>query len=277
MKTLTIGKIIHSYQDYLSDYEIERLREVQQKRTYFATQIKELQRALFNEETDFMLDSGVDSKERFMGINPMSREYIDRVNRKREVFGVSPLSSDGFAIDKSSDLFCEEVVRHTKNYTELWELKTRNAKQIVFVDMDNVLVNFQSGIDRISEEEKVKYEDGLDNVPGIFSLMDPYEGAIEGYKWLSKNFDTYILSTAPWDNPSAWTDKLLWVKKYLPEEAYKRLILSHNKHLAKGDFLIDDRTANGAGQFPGKHIHFKEKGKGFEDWKTVISYMKNLA
>ncbi|MAM29324.1 MAG: hypothetical protein CMC13_09900 [Flavobacteriaceae bacterium] len=143
--------------------------------------------------------------------------------------------------------------------------------------MDNVLVNFQTGIDKISEEEKEKYEGDLDEVPGIFSLMEPYEGAIEGYKWLSEKFDTYILSTAPWDNPSAWTDKLLWVKKYLPDVAHKRLILSHNKHLAYGDFLIDDRTANGAGEFPGKHIHFRAKGKGFEDWKTVISYMKNLA
>ncbi|RCU58911.1 hypothetical protein DU428_02295 [Oceanihabitans sediminis] len=143
--------------------------------------------------------------------------------------------------------------------------------------MDNVLVNFQSGIDRISEEDKVKYEGHLDDVPGIFSLMEPNEGAIEGYRWLCEHFDTYILSTAPWDNPTAWTDKLYWVKKHLPDAAYKRLILSHHKNLAKGDFLIDDRTANGAGNFTGKHIHFAAEGKGFLDWKAVISYMKNLA
>jgi hypothetical protein len=28
--------------------------------------------------------------------------------------------------------------------------------------------------------------------------------------------------------------------------------LSHNKHLNMGDYLIDDRTANGAGQFTGE-------------------------
>ncbi len=211
------------------------------------------------------------------GSNPFSQEYIDRVNKKRHAFGVSPIDNPRFGINTSCHLFCEEVVRHTKNYKELLELKSRKEKQIVFVDMDGILVNFQSGIDKISEEDKEKYHGDLDDVPGIFSLMEPNEGAIEGYKWLCQNFDTYILSTAPWDNPSAWQDKLHWMKKYLPDLAYKRLILSHNKHLAHGHFLIDDRTANGAGKFPGKHIHFNEDGKGFEDWKAVIAYMKNLA
>ncbi len=277
MKILTLGKILNDYRDFLSDCEIEKLREIQKRPTAFATQAKELHRVLFDEETDYMLDSGGNSKRRSRGINPLSQEYTDRVNKKRGAFGVSLLGSNGFAADNSSGLFCEEVVRQTKNYKELWELKGRNAKQIVFVDMDDVLVNFQSGIDKISEEDKKKYgPDHFDNVPGIFALMNPYEGAIEGYKWLSKNFDTYILSTASWDNPSAWSDKLLWVKKHLQEEAHKRLILTHNKHLAKGDFLIDDRTANGAGDFSGKHIHFKENGKGFEDWKKVIAYLENL-
>lgn len=268
MNTLTIGRILKDYKDYLTDYEVEQLRNVQRGKTDFATQVGDLKVALFGEEWDFMTAEKS---------NPWSKEYTERVNRKRKAFGVSPVNKNGFAPDNSSDLFCEDVVRHTKNYKELLDLKKRNAKQVVFVDMDNVLVNFQSGIDRISEEDKEKYGEDLDDVPGIFSLMDPIEGAIEGYEWLSKNFDTYILSTAPWDNPSAWQDKLHWVKKHLPEVAYKRLILSHNKHLAKGDFLIDDRTANGAGEFAGKHIHFAKDGEGFDNWKEVITYMKKLA
>lgn len=271
IKTLTIGQILKNYQYYLTDYEIDKLREVQQKPTDFSTQVRALKVALFNEEWDYM------AKEMSDNGNPMSQEYTDRVNRKRVAFGIKPIGEMLSGPNNSIDLFCEEVVRHTKNYEEILDLKRRKAKQTVFVDMDNVLVNFQSGIDRITAEEREQYAGDLDDVPGIFSLMDPYEGAIEGYHWLSENFDTYILSTAPWDNPSAWTDKLLWVKKHLPKVAYKRLILSHNKHLAHGDFLIDDRTANGAGNFPGKHIHFAQEGRGFDDWKAVIAYMKNLA
>lgn len=276
MKTLTIGKILNDYRDYLTDHEINALKKVQQNPTDFTTQTKDLKYALFPEEWDFMGDSIADAHNRSRGINPMSQNYIDHVNRKRKAFKVRPYYDGGTASEISSEHFCEEVVRHTKNYKEFLNLKKTKEKQIVFVDMDGVLVNFQSGIDRISEEEKEKYHGNLDEVPGIFSLMEPYEGAIEGYKWLCKNFDTYILSTAPWENSTAWQDKLQWVKKYLPEVAYKRLILSHNKHLLKGDYLIDDRTANGAGKFSGKHIHFNAEGKDFEDWKSVTAYLKNL-
>jgi len=143
--------------------------------------------------------------------------------------------------------------------------------KILYIDMDNVLVDFKSGIDAISEEDRQQFKDDLDEVPGIFSKMKPVDGAIEAYNELTKHFDVYILSTAPWENPSAWSDKLLWVKKYLGQTAQKRLILSHNKNLNAGDFLVDDRTANGAGEFAGEHIHFLSEQ--FRDWDDVLSYL----
>ena len=139
--------------------------------------------------------------------------------------------------------------------------------------MDNVVVDFKSGINKLSIQQKKKYVGRLDDVPGIFSLMSPMENAIESVKKLSKVFDVYLLSTAPWDNPSAWSDKVIWVKKYLGEVAHKRLILSHHKNLNKGDYLIDDRTKNGADKFEGEHIHF---GQGaFKDWNAVTKYLLN--
>jgi len=137
--------------------------------------------------------------------------------------------------------------------------------------MDNVLVDFKTGIDRISSYNKKEYEGRYDEVPDIFSLMDPMEGAIDSYNKLSSQYDTYILSTSPWDNPSAWQDKILWVKKYLEKSAYKRLILSHHKNLNRGDYLIDDRLKNGADKFIGEHIHFGTEQ--FPDWKSVLSYL----
>ena len=137
--------------------------------------------------------------------------------------------------------------------------------------MDNVLVDFPSGTSKLSQEVINEYESNLDEVPNIFSLMEPLEGAIDSFKILSQRYDTYILSTAPWKNSSAWSDKVKWVQKYLGESAYKRLILTHHKNLNQGDYLIDDRTKNGAGEFKGELIQFGTEK--FPDWKSVCSYL----
>ena len=144
-------------------------------------------------------------------------------------------------------------------------------KKILYVDMDDVLVDFATGINKLDPETQIKYKNNLDDVPGIFSLMEPMEHAIDSYNLLAKNFDTYILSTSPWDNPSAWHDKVVWVKKYLGNVAHKRLILSHNKHLNYGDFLIDDRLKNGADKFQGELIQFKTEK--FPEWNSVVTYL----
>lgn len=148
-----------------------------------------------------------------------------------------------------------------------------NTMKILYIDMDNVLVDFPSAFPHLDKDLYDQHEQTktLDEVHGIFSLMNPYEYALISVKFLAQHFDLYLLSTAPWENPSAWSDKLLWVKKHLPEIGYKRLIMSHNKHLNKGDYLIDDRLNNGADRFEGEHVHFgKEK---FPDWAAVVSYL----
>lgn len=145
----------------------------------------------------------------------------------------------------------------------------------LYIDMDGVLVDFQSGIDQLSEEVKNEYEDRLDEVPGIFGMMQPMKGALAAFEQLSGHYDTYILSTAPWENETAWHDKIVWVKKHLGEKARKRLILTHNKHLNKGHFLIDDRLKNGAEFFEGEHIHFRTDK--FPNWEAVLEYLLNKA
>jgi len=146
------------------------------------------------------------------------------------------------------------------------------TKKILYVDMDNVLVDFPAAIKDLDVATLAKYENRLDEVPGIFSRMPPMEEAVESYAELSEWFNTYILSTAPWENQSAWSDKLNWVKQYLGAPAYKRLILSHNKHLNLGEYLIDDRLKNGAELFQGELIHFKTEL--FPDWPTVMDYLR---
>ena len=144
-------------------------------------------------------------------------------------------------------------------------------KKILYIDMDNVLVDFTSAFPKLEEEVYLQYKD-KDDIPGIFALMDPVKDAIESIEFLAQHFEVYILSTAPWENPSAWHDKLLWIKKHLPEIGYKRLILSHNKQLNFGDYIIDDRTKNGVDQFRGQHLHFGKDGD-FKTWKEVVDHL----
>jgi len=146
-------------------------------------------------------------------------------------------------------------------------------KKILYIDMDNVLVDFQSAFPKLDQKLLDEYPDNKDEIPNIFSMMDPMTGAIDSYKELSELFDTYILSTSPWENDSAWIDKIKWVKKYLGTYAYKRLILSHHKNLNKGDFLIDDRLANGVEKFEGEHIHFGQDP--FNNWESVLNYLRS--
>jgi 5'(3')-deoxyribonucleotidase len=152
------------------------------------------------------------------------------------------------------------------------------VKKVVYVDMDNVIVDFESGVNRLTSEQRTSYADRLDEVPGIFALMDPIEDAVASVRTLCAKFDVYILSTAPWANPSAWSDKVEWIHRHFGSHEdthlYKRLILTHHKNLNEGDFLIDDRTKNGADRFNGIHIHFGQPS--WPNWKTVVEYLMDL-
>jgi 5'-nucleotidase len=154
----------------------------------------------------------------------------------------------------------------------------KSSKKIVYVDMDGVLVDFQSGLDRVPAKTRLEYAGRSDEIPGIYALMDPMSGALEAFLELVQRFDVYILSTAPWKNPSAWSDKREWVQRHLGGEpgdpAYKRLILTHHKDLNRGDVLIDDREKHGAGRFKGELIRFGSNE--YPDWPAVMRRMRRV-
>lgn len=110
-----------------------------------------------------------------------------------------------------------------------------------------------------------------DEIPGLFGQMLPMDGAIEAVHRLNEYYDCYILSTAPWKNPSAWSDKVLWVTRYLDDVFHKRVVITHCKNLCKGDILIDDRGKNGTSEFEGEWIQFGSDR--FPDWKSVLDHL----
>lgn len=60
-----------------------------------------------------------------------------------------------------------------------------------------------------------------------------------------------------------------WIKTYFGDIFKKKVVLSHNKQLNIGDYLIDDHTRNGADEFIGEHIHFGTEK--FLDWDAVCT------
>lgn len=140
------------------------------------------------------------------------------------------------------------------------------TKPIVYIDMDGVLANFDK---RVKELEAQGFKAGsVFKHPEAYKDLEPIEGAIEAWHSLQEKYETYVLSTPAWSNPDSWSEKRIWVEKYLGKSAHKKLILSHNKGLVKGDYLIDDREANGVGDFSGEHIHFGTEE--YPDWESVL-------
>lgn len=144
-------------------------------------------------------------------------------------------------------------------------------KKRLFFDMDGVLVDFDSALSQQSEATLKQYEGRFDEIPGLFGLMKPMPGAIDAVHRLNEYYDCYVLSTAPWGNPSAWSDKVIWITKYLDDVFHKRIIITHCKNLCNGDILIDDRDKNGTSEFEGEWIHFGSEQ--FPDWNSVLKYL----
>ena len=130
-----------------------------------------------------------------------------------------------------------------------------------------------AAIDAIPAAERATYGDDIDHYPGLFDGPPPIPGAIAAIERLrdSGRFELYILSTAPWGNPGAWMAKRLWIERHFGDTFYKRLTITHNKHHVHGDFLVDDRDANGAKHYVGEWIHFNTAA--FPNWPAVVDHL----
>ena len=150
-----------------------------------------------------------------------------------------------------------------------------NPKELIFVDMDGVLADAEGRMktwsDKLGISTTELFKKKLYHMPGFYSDLEPMPGAVEAFKKLSKYYEVYILTAPSWENPSCYTDKRLWVEKYLGDYGFKRLIISNDKSLFSGRAIIDDRTKYGVKQFNGEHIHFGTEE--FPDWNYVLKYL----
>ena len=157
-------------------------------------------------------------------------------------------------------------------------------KKIVYIDMDGVIVDFGKAIkdwfDKHPHLEE-RYKTHPDHIQGLFRIAPPIKGAIEAIKKLndSGKYELFIATSAPWGNPQSLTDKRFWLEDYFDNIFHKRMFTTHRKDLLMGDYLIDDRLKNGAGDFKGKLLRFgydwenNNSPNEYPDWDSILDYL----
>jgi len=136
-------------------------------------------------------------------------------------------------------------------------------KKILHIDMDGVVANY------LDPEHNKKFKDYKDE--GFFRGLPEINGMQDAISALERKYDIFFLTTAPWSSPRAWKEKREWVEDKFGDRFKKKIIMTHRKDMIYGDYLVDDRTANGAKDFKGEHIHFGTKK--FPDWEAVLKYL----
>lgn len=150
--------------------------------------------------------------------------------------------------------------------------------------MDGVLVDLGSEMNKWFENHPhlvEKFKNCPDHIPGIFRNPPPIEGAIEAVKKLAESgkYELFIATSAPWGNPDSLTDKRYWIENYFGNLFHKRLVTTHRKDLLLGDYLIDDRLKNGAGEFSGELLRYgldwenDNKPNEYPTWESILDYL----
>jgi len=157
------------------------------------------------------------------------------------------------------------------------------TKKIIYIDMDGVLVNFNKSIEDFFIKYpylKERYKDNPDHIQGLFRNCKPIDGAIEAVKKLDESgkYELFIATSAPWGNPMSAMDKRFWIEDHFGNLFHKKMFVTHRKDLLLGDYLIDDRTKNGAGEFSGELLQFgvnweNNQTNPYPTWQSILDYL----
>lgn len=157
--------------------------------------------------------------------------------------------------------------------------------KVIYVDMDDVLADYYKAA-ASPYDGKVMEERMFD--PLFFYNLDPVVGAKAGiFDLIKLGFDVWVLTQPFTLLPESYMEKAQWIQLHFPQLTNK-LILTQNKGLHIGDFLIDDNEKKWKDKFEangGKFIHFNYGGYNLgnhrkptdEVWKDVVDYFKTIS
>ena len=133
--------------------------------------------------------------------------------------------------------------------------------------MDDTICDFRTPFLRDMTEEN-KYPHSR---TGFFMDLEPIPGALEALSELRMLYDVYILTKPSFYNIHCYTEKAMWIQKHMGFDMLSRLILSPDKSLLKGDFLVDDAQYDGQTEFEGTFMQFgTERWPGWKEVKNAL-------
>lgn len=146
-------------------------------------------------------------------------------------------------------------------------------KKIIYVDMDDVLCDFTKASQKaVLNNPAIQYPQSQ---YGFFRNLEPIKDGIETVNYLRSIdlFEVYILTAPSVLNPLCYTEKRLWMEDYFGLDMLNRLIISPNKGLNKGHYLIDDNdSGKGQENFEGQLLHFGSDT--FKNWTAILHFFK---
>lgn len=136
----------------------------------------------------------------------------------------------------------------------------------LLIDMDGVIADFEGGVlhellkkhpqvpviareDRRTFYVKDQYSaeiqpliEAICTAPGFYDSLAPIDGALNALAELvSAGFQVHICTTPLQSSKTCIAEKVEWIRTHLGESWLQKLIITSDKTLIKGDFLIDDR------------------------------------
>ncbi len=141
---------------------------------------------------------------------------------------------------------------------------------LIYVDMDDTLFKYKEHY--IDRKDKTKLE-FPQSEKGFYEDLPLKENAKEVFLWLCEQeiFDVYILTAPSLKNKHSYSEKAIQIENHFGFDMLNKLIISPNKGLNKGHYLIDDyEEGKGQEDFEGKLICI---GKNeFPDWLSIKKY-----
>lgn len=161
------------------------------------------------------------------------------------------------------------------------------SKGIINIDMDDTLADFFSAA-RDPNTGEIREHMMWDK--DFFLNLKPLPGAKGAVFELEKmGYDIYILSQPLAESPESYIEKAKWIQIHFPQ-LYKKIILTQNKGLCLGDYLIDDNAEKWKNKFEkngGQFIDFPYGGHRYakcwalcpdpeKSWRDIVKYFKSL-